>query len=103
MNDKKVEVTEPIYSKDPKENEYIKERLQAEIKAVIDQQMATNKPKQATETFERLQEEGFTAEESYNLMAQLVSMEAAELFANRHVALHCSIGKITRALRKATN
>jgi hypothetical protein len=56
----------------------IDRRIQAAIKAVIEQQIAENKPPEVVETLERLQSEGFTQEESYTLIGHLVSLEVAE-------------------------
>ena len=64
-------------SEDPE----INHRLQAAIRAVIDQQLADNQPKETSECLERLQEEGFTLEQAYNLIGQLVSLEVGEYFA----------------------
>ncbi len=58
--------------------EEIDRRLMTAIKAVIDQQIAENKPPETIETLERLQTEGFSQEESYSLIGHLVSMEVAE-------------------------
>ena len=79
--EKPKEVKPPVFSKDPKEDAYLKARLQSAITAVINQHMATDDPPEATVTFERLQEEGFTKDEAFGLISQLVSLEAAELFA----------------------
>ncbi|MDX2469800.1 MAG: hypothetical protein QNL04_04370 [SAR324 cluster bacterium] len=81
MTEQNKGVTPPVFSKDPKEDAYLKTRLQTAITSVINQQMASDDPPEATVTFERLQEEGFSKDEAFGLMSQLVSMEAAELFA----------------------
>jgi hypothetical protein len=74
-------------------NRQINIRLQQAIKAVIDQQIAEKDPPETGLTFERLLEEGFTVEEAYRLIGQLVSLEIAEeirgdggLNLNRYVA-----------------
>ncbi|MCP4750354.1 MAG: hypothetical protein GY866_05650 [Proteobacteria bacterium] len=59
-------------------NKQINERLKKAIHAVIDQQIAESDPPETLETFERLQDEGFTSEEAYALIGHLVSMEIAE-------------------------
>lgn len=56
----------------------INERLMKAFKAVIDQQIAENDPPETVETYERLQEDGFSVDESYKLIAQLIGMEVAE-------------------------
>ena len=72
---------------DEKKPEYqeIQERLAAAIKAVLDQQMATNDPPEVLETFERLQEEGFSSDEARGLIGHVVSLEVAELLAGTGV------------------
>ncbi len=66
-------------TQDKKEiNKEINERLMKAFKAVIDQQIAENDPPETVETHERLLEEGFTDEESYSLIAQVIGMEVAE-------------------------
>ena len=65
------------------EQQAINERLQGAIRAVISQQIETGDPKECIETLERLQEEGFSEEEAYNIIGQLVSLEVAELFAGK--------------------
>jgi hypothetical protein len=74
-------------------NRHINIRLQQAIKAVIDQQIAEKDPPETGTTFERLLEEGFTVEEAYRLIGQLVSLEVAEeirgaggLNVNRYIA-----------------
>jgi hypothetical protein len=59
-------------------NKEINERLMQAFKAVIDQQIAENDPPETVETHERLIEEGFTVDESYSLIAQVIGMEVAE-------------------------
>lgn len=59
----------------------INQRLQAAIRAVIDQQVADNQPKETSAALERLQDDGFTLEQAYNLVGQLVSLEIGEYFA----------------------
>lgn len=59
----------------------INQRLQAAIRAVIDQQLAEGQPKETAETLERLLDEGFTLEQAYSLIGQLVSLEVGEYFA----------------------
>lgn len=54
------------------------ERIQNAIRAVINQQMAEKNPLETLETFERLQDEGFSKDEAYSLIGQIVSMEVAE-------------------------
>jgi len=56
----------------------INSRIQQAIKAAIDQQIAENDPPETGQTFERLLDEGFTAEEAYRLIGQLISLEIAE-------------------------
>ena len=56
----------------------INERLGNAIRAVIDQQLEERDPPETLETFERLMEEGFSNEEAYGLIGQLISMEIAE-------------------------
>ncbi len=60
------------------ESDEINERLMKAFKAVIDQQIAENDPPETVETYERLQEDGFSVDESYKLIAQLIGMEVAE-------------------------
>lgn len=59
-------------------NKEINERLMQAFKAVIDQQITENDPPETVETYERLLEEGFTEDETYNLIAQVIGMEVAE-------------------------
>ena len=59
----------------------INERLKNAFKAVIDRQIAENDPPETLETLGRLQEEGFTEEEAYALISQIVGLEVAEEFA----------------------
>lgn len=59
----------------------INERLKLAIHAVINQQIAERNPPETLETLERLQSEGFSEEEAYNLIGHLVSMEVAEQIA----------------------
>lgn len=56
----------------------IQDRLQTAIRAVIDQQIAEKSPPETLETFERLLDEGFSHDEAYSLIGQLVSLEVAE-------------------------
>lgn len=63
----------------------IQERLAAAIDAVIEQQLATKDPVEALLTLERLQEEGFSYAEARGLIAQVVSLEVAELVAGTGV------------------
>jgi len=56
----------------------INERLTKAIHAAIDQQIAEKNPPETLITYERLQDEGFTHEETYALIGQLVGMEIAE-------------------------
>ena len=66
-------------NQDKKEvNKEINERLMQAFKAVIDQQITENDPPETVETYERLIDEGFTIEESYSLIAQVIGMEVAE-------------------------
>lgn len=58
--------------------EEINRRLKGAINAVINQQIAENKPPETIETIERLQVEGFSKEEAYTLVGHLVSLEVAE-------------------------
>ncbi len=59
-------------------SQLMNERLQNAIRAVINQQIAERNPPETLETFERLQDEGFTEDEAYSLIGQIVSMEVAE-------------------------
>ena len=59
-------------------NKEINERLMQAFKAVIDQQITENDPPETVETYERLIEDGFTEDESYSLIAQVIGMEVAE-------------------------
>lgn len=61
----------------------VNERLQKAIRAVIDQQIAEADPAETVEAFERLQEEGFTSDETYSLIGQLISLEVAEEIAGK--------------------
>ncbi len=61
----------------------ISQRLQNAIRAVIEQQIAENDPPETVETFERLLEEGFSRDETYALIGQLVSLEMAEEIAGK--------------------
>lgn len=63
------------------EYQEIQDRLTAAIDAVIEQQFAEKDPPETLATYERLQEEGFSAEEARGLVAQVVSLEVAEMFA----------------------
>jgi len=76
-------MTEKNKTKGPqkKGDEYneIQERLAAAIQAVLDQQLATQDPPEALETYERLQEEGFSEKEAMGLLGHVVSREVAEL------------------------
>ena len=63
----------------------IQERLAAAIDAVIEQQLATQDPVETLLTLERLQEEGFSHAEARGLIAQVVSLEVAELVAGTGV------------------
>lgn len=56
----------------------INERLTKAIHAAIDQQIAEKNPPDTLITYERLLDEGFTHEEAYALIGQLVGMEIAE-------------------------
>lgn len=56
----------------------INERLTNAMKAVIDQQISEKNPPETLETLERLQEEGFSEDEAYSLISQVVGMEVAE-------------------------
>ncbi len=56
----------------------INERLTRAIYAVIDQQIAEKNPPETLITYERLLDEGFTHDEAYALIGQLVGMEMAE-------------------------
>lgn len=58
----------------------INERLKAAFYAVIDQQIAEKDPVETEQTILRLQNEGFTKDQSYSLVAQVVSYEVAERF-----------------------
>jgi len=59
-------------------SQQMNERIQNAIRAVINQQMAEKNPPETLETFERLQDEGFSEDEAYSLIGQIVSMEVAE-------------------------
>lgn len=56
----------------------INERLTRAIHAVIDQQIAENDPPETLLAYERLLEDGFTHDEAYALIGQLIGMEMAE-------------------------
>ncbi len=59
-------------------NNIINDRLTKAFHAVINQQIDEKNPPEVLETFERLQEEGFSKEEAYALISQLISLEVAE-------------------------
>ncbi|MFH2132456.1 MAG: hypothetical protein ABIK68_18920 [bacterium] len=59
------------------ENE-MNERLLNAIHAVIDQQIAEKNPPDTLIAYERLLDDGFTHDEAYSLIGQLVGMEIAE-------------------------
>ncbi len=65
------------------ENQEILERLQTAIEAVIKRQIQDNDPPEVIESLERLQEEGYTKQQAYNLVGQLVSLELAETLHTR--------------------
>lgn len=58
----------------------INERLKAAFFAVIDQQIAEKDPVDTEKTVMRLQGEGFSKDETYALVAQVISYEIGERF-----------------------
>ena len=75
-----VKKAAPFAEKNPKFQE-VQDRLADAIKAVVSQQLATKDPPEVLETYERLQDEGFTADQALGLVGQVVSLEVAELIA----------------------
>ncbi|MDT8446904.1 MAG: hypothetical protein RRB13_08450 [bacterium] len=65
------------------ELQQIQDRLADAIRAVINQQVAEKDPPETLLTLERLQEEGFSEDEAWGLVGQVVSLEVAEMFAGR--------------------
>jgi len=66
-----------IMNQENRETE-INERLTRAIHAVIDQQIAEKNPEETLITYERLLDDGFSHDETYSLIGQLVGMEMAE-------------------------
>ena len=58
-----------------KNNEQILDHINAALKRTIDLQMENNDPPETQIAFERLNADGFTAEQSYELIGKLVAEE----------------------------